>query len=100
MSQVNFIQNFRYFMEYGKRNKLTSYERIFYMALFHCANELAMQEENHDWPDDYFPVSNSEMKALTDFGERAIRDTRNKKVLLILKKAIEKLVIQNIRLHT
>lgn len=45
MSQVNFIQNFRYFMEYGKRNKLTSYERIFYMALFHCANELAMQEE-------------------------------------------------------
>lgn len=77
MSQVNFIQNFRYFMEYGKRNKLTSYERIFYMALFHCANELAMQEENHDWPDDYFPVSNSEMKALTDFGERAIRDTRN-----------------------
>lgn len=94
MSQVNFIQNFRYFMEYGKRNKLTSYERIFYMALFHCANELAMQEENHDWPDDYFPVSNSEMKALTDFGERAIRDTRNslkQKGLIDFKKGDRKI---------
>lgn len=94
MSQVNFIQNFRYFMEYGKRNKLTSYERIFYLALFHFANEMAMQDENHDWPDDYFPVSNSEIKALTDFGERAIRDTRNslkQKGLIDFKKGDRKI---------
>mgnify|MGYP007084305133 CR=1 FL=1 len=94
MSQVNFIQNFRYFMEYGKRNKLTSYERIFYLSLFYLANEMAMQDEKHEWPDDYFPVSNSEIKVLTDFGDRAIRETRNslkQKGLIDFKKGDRKI---------
>ena len=89
MSQVNFIQNFRLFMEFSKRSKLTSHERMFYIALFYQANDLAMQDENHDWPDDYFPVSNSELTALTNFDERAIRNTRNalkQKGLLDFKK--------------
>ena len=89
MSQVNFIKSFELFVEFSKRNKLTSYERMFYIALFHCANAMAQQAENYEWPDDYFPVSNSEMAALTGFGERAIRDTKNslkQKGLLDFKK--------------
>lgn len=89
MSNVNFIQSFNMFMEFSKRNKLTSHERMFYIALFHCANNLAMHAENYEWPDDYFPVSNSEMSMLTGFDERAIRNTKNQlkqKGLLDFKK--------------
>lgn len=89
MSKVNFIKSFELFIEFSKRNKLTSYERMFYIALFHCANAMAQQAENYEWPDDYFPVSNSELAALTGFGERAIRDTKNslkQKGLLDFKK--------------
>lgn len=77
MSQVNFVEQFNLFMDYSRRNKLTSYERIFYLGLFHCANDLARQTENFEWPDDYFPVSNVELNGWTGFDERAIRNTRN-----------------------
>ncbi len=77
MSQVNFVEQFNLFMLYARRNKLTSYERIFYLGLFHCANDLARQTENFEWPDDYFPVSNIELNGWTGFDERAIRNTRN-----------------------
>lgn len=77
MSQVNFVEQFNLFMLYSRRNKLTSYERIFYLGLFHCANDLARQTENFEWPDDYFPVSNVELNGWTGFDERAIRNTRN-----------------------
>jgi len=77
MSQVNFVEQFNLFMRYARANKLTSYERIFYLGLFHCANELARQTENFEWPDDYFPVSNVELNGWTAFDERAIRNTRN-----------------------
>ena len=77
MSQVNFVEQFNLFMQYARRNKLTSYERIFYLGLFHCANDLARQTENFEWPDDYFPVSNVELNGWTAFDERAIRNTRN-----------------------
>ena len=74
---VNFIKQFKLFMEYGKRNKLSSYERMFYIALFYCANQYAMADENQEWPEEYFPVSNSEINGWTGFDERAIRNMRN-----------------------
>lgn len=74
---VNFIKQFRLLMEYSKRNKLSSYERMFYIALFYCANQYAMASENQDWPETYFPVSNSEINSWTGFDERAIRNLRN-----------------------
>lgn len=74
---VNFIKQFKLIMEYGKRNKLSSYERMFYVALFYCANQCAMANENQDWPEGYFPVSNSEINSWTGFDERAIRNLRN-----------------------
>ena len=64
-------------MEFSKRNKLSSHERMFYIALFYCANNIAMQNENQDWPSDYFPVSNSELNGLSGFDKRAISNLRN-----------------------
>lgn len=77
MSQVNFVEQFNLIMQYAQRNKLTSYERLFFLALFHCANSLARTAENYEWPDDYFPVSNTELTGWTGFDERAIRNARN-----------------------
>ena len=75
--RINFIQQYRLIMEYGKRKKLSSHERLFYMALFYCANNIAMQGENQDWPEDFFPVSNLELNGWTGFDVRAIRNLRN-----------------------
>ena len=74
---VNFIKQFKLIMEYGKRNKLSSYERVLYVALFYCANQVAMAAENQDWPEEYFPVSNSDIKSWTGLDERMIRNLRN-----------------------
>ena len=75
--KINFVEQHNLFMQYAKRNKLSSYERIFWIALFHCANDYAMAAENYEWPEDYFPVSNTEITGWTGFDERAIRNTRN-----------------------
>ena len=78
MSQVNYIQQVNLFMEFGKRNGLTSYERIFWLGLFHIANMWAQRSPNHEWPDDFFPVSNSEIEAWSGLEERNIRAIRNR----------------------
>ena len=78
MSQIKHAQQINLFMEYARRNRLTSYDRILWIALFHCANRLAMSSENHDWPDDFFQVSNSEVYEWAGLEERAIRNSRNR----------------------
>lgn len=78
MSQVNFVQQINLFMEFGKRNGLTSYERMFWLALFQVANTWAQRSPNHEWPDDFFPVSNSEIAAWSGLEERNIRAIRNR----------------------
>ena len=78
MSQVNYIQQINMFMEFGKRNGLTSYERMFWLGLFHIANMWAQRSPNPEWPDDFFPVSNSEIEAWSGLEERNIRAIRNR----------------------
>lgn len=78
MSQVNFVQQINLFMEFGRRNGLTSYERMFWLGLFHVANTWAQRSPNHEWPDDFFPVSNSEIAAWSGLEERNIRAIRNR----------------------
>lgn len=78
MSQQNFISQINMFMEFGKRNRLTSYERMFWIGLFHFANDMAQRNPNKDWPDDFFPVQNSDMTAWTGLEERNIRTIRNR----------------------
>lgn len=102
MSQINFVEQFNLFMQFAKRNKLSSYERMFYIALFYCANDLARTAENHEWPDDYFPVSNAELTSWSNFDERAIRNTRNtlkQKGLLDFKKGDGKKSDPMYRIH-
>lgn len=77
MSQVNYVQQVNLFMEYARRNRLTSHERVFFFALFHVANTWAQRAENHEWPDVFFQVSNSEIHEWSDLEERAIRTVRN-----------------------
>lgn len=78
MSRVNFVQQINMFMEFGKRNGLTSYERMFWLGLFHIANMWAQRNQNYEWPDDFFPVSNSEIEAWSGLEERNIRAIRNR----------------------
>ena len=78
MSQIKHAQQINLFMEYARRNRLTSYDRVLWIALFHCANRLAMGAENHEWPDDFFQVSNSEIYDWAGLEERAIRNSRNR----------------------
>ena len=78
MSQQNFVLQVRLFMEYGKRNRLTSYERMFGLGLFEIANALAQSSGNNEWPDDFFPVRNSEITEWTGLEERNIRTIRNR----------------------
>lgn len=78
MSQQNFILQINLFMEFGKRNRLTSYERMFWLGLFHFANDLAQQNPNHEWPDDFFTVQNSDLTAWSGLEERNIRSIRNR----------------------
>ena len=78
MSQQNYVLQVNLFMEFGKRNRLTSYERMFWLGLFQIANTLAQSSENHEWPDDYFPVRNSEITEWTGLEERNIRAIRNR----------------------
>ena len=78
MSQQNFVLQVRLFMEYGKRNRLTSYERMFWLGLFQIANTLAQSSGNNEWPDDFFPVRNSEITEWTGLEERNIRTIRNR----------------------
>ena len=78
MSQQNFVQQTILFMEYGKRNRLTSYERMFWLGLFHIANDLAQKNPKHEWPDDFFPVSNSTFTEWTGLEERNIRTIKNR----------------------
>ena len=78
MSQVNWGVQRNLFMEYAKRNKLTCHERTLYDAIVHVANMWSQRSINHEWPDGYFTVSNSEAEDYSGLNERAIRDTRNR----------------------
>lgn len=78
MSQVNWGVQRNLWMEYAKRNKLTSHERVLYDAIVHVANMWSQRSINHEWPDGFFTVSNSEAEDYSGLNERAIRDTRNR----------------------
>jgi hypothetical protein len=53
---------------------------MLWIALFYCANKRAQySDESHtyEWPDDFFPVSNSELNSYGQFDKRAIETLRN-----------------------
>ena len=77
MCEVNFITQFGLIMEYCRENCVHSRERMLMLALFHCANRVAQQSVNHEWPDEFFTISNAELNSWCDLDKRSIETLRN-----------------------
>lgn len=80
MSRVNFLDEFRSIMRYASQNGLSMRERMFWIALFYIANDRAVYNKNagiYEWPDGYFPVSNSELNLYGCLDKRGVDSIRN-----------------------
>lgn len=81
MSQQNFVEQFRLFMEYARKKCIPSREMALWVSLFYLANEEATYNavtQTYDWPDDFFEVSNGELNAYGRFDKQAVETLRNR----------------------
>ena len=81
MSQQNFVEQFRLFMEYARKNSMHSRECMLWISLFYFANEEATYNgdtQTYEWPDDFFAVSNGELNAYGKFDKQAVESLRNR----------------------
>ena len=81
MSQQNFVEQFRLFMEYARKNSMHSRECMLWVSLFYLANEEATynaETQTYEWPDDFFEVSNGELNSYGKFDKQAIESLRNR----------------------
>ena len=81
MSQQNFVEQFRLFMEYARKNSMHSRECMLWCSLFYLANEEATYNadtQTYDWPDDFFAVSNGELNSYGRFDKQAVESLRNR----------------------
>ena len=81
MSQQNFVEQFRLFMEYARKNSMHSRECMLWVSLFYLANEEATynaETQTYEWPDDFFEVSNGELNSYGKFDKQAVESLRNR----------------------
>ena len=81
MSQQNFVEQFRLFMEYARKNAMHSRECMLWCSLFYLANEEATYNadtQTYEWPDDFFAVSNGELNSYGRFDKQAVESLRNR----------------------
>lgn len=81
MSQQNFVEQFRLFMEYARKNSMHSRECMLWVSLFYLANEEATynaETQTYEWPDDFFAVSNGELNSYGRFDKQAVESLRNR----------------------
>ena len=81
MSQQNFVEQFRLFMEYARKNSMHSRECMLWVSLFYLANEEATynaETQTYEWPDDFFEVSNGELNSYGRFDKQAVESLRNR----------------------
>ena len=81
MSQQNFVEQFRLFMEYSRKNSMHSRECMLWVSLFYLANEEATYNadtQTYEWPDDFFEVSNGELNSYGKFDKQAVESLRNR----------------------
>lgn len=81
MSQQNFVEQFRLFMEYARKKSMHARECMLWVSLFYLANEEATYNavtQTYDWPDDFFEVSNGELNSYGRFDKQAIEQLRNR----------------------
>ena len=80
MCQINPMSEIRAIAETCRRKCLPSNARLLWRVLFDCAND--RQEWNPDsntynWPEDYFPICNDELKSNSALEKRALLEARN-----------------------
>lgn len=81
MSQINFVSEFRAITDTCRRECIPGRARLLWIALFTLANDRAKISDDGDtweWPDDFFPVSNSELEANCPLEKRAMLEARNR----------------------
>ena len=81
MSQQNFVEQFRLFMEYARKNSMHSRECMLWVSLFYLANEEATYNaatQTYEWPDDFFEVSTGELTSYGKFDKQAVESLRNR----------------------
>ena len=81
MSQQNFVEQFRLFMEYARKNSMHSRECMLWVSLFYLANEEATynaETQTYEWPDEFFEVSNGELNSYGRFDKQAVESLRNR----------------------
>lgn len=81
MCKVNFVDEHNCFMRYARNNLLTGRERLLWLALFTIANDRAIYNANtrsYEWPDGFFPVTNSELSSHSTLDKRGIESIRNR----------------------
>ena len=81
MSQQNFVEQFRLFMEYARKNSMHSRECMLWVSLFYLANEEATYNadtQTYEWPDGFFEVSNGELNSYGKFDKQAVESLRNR----------------------
>lgn len=81
MSQQNFVEQFRLFMEYARKNSMHSRECMLWVSLFYLANEEATynaETQTYEWPDGFFEVSNGELNSYGRFDKQAVESLRNR----------------------
>lgn len=81
MSQQNFVEQFRLFMEYARKNSMHSRECMLWVSLFYLANEEATYNadtQTYEWPDEFFEVSNGELNSYGRFDKQAVESLRNR----------------------
>ena len=81
MSQINFVSEFRAIMEACRRECVPGRARLLWVALFYLANDRAKwnaETDTWEWPDDFFPVNNSELDANCPLEKRATLEARNR----------------------
>ena len=80
MCRINPMSEIRAIAEMSRRKCLPPNARLLWRVLFDCAND--RQERNpddnsYDWPEDFFPISNDELKFNSALEKRALLEARN-----------------------
>ena len=80
MCQINPMSEIRAIAETCRRKCLPANARLLWRVLFDCANdrqERNAETDTYDWPEDFFPITNDELKTNSALEKRALLEARN-----------------------
>lgn len=80
MCQINPMSEIRAIAETSRRKCIPANARLLWRVLFDCANDRQERDtaaNTYDWPDDFFPITNDELRANSALEKRALLEARN-----------------------